>query len=106
MTSVNDLGRYFTRLWRQEDMSPASRAFMLDCLFGQTDTECFPAAFPDARIAHKTGELDGLYDDGGIILRHDEPLILCIMDDDIFSRYLTIRTMKEVAKTIGAVYVQ
>jgi beta-lactamase class A len=106
MTSVNDLGRYFTRLWRQEDMSPASRPFMLDCLFGQTDRECFPAAFPEARIAHKTGELDGLYDDGGIILRHDEPLILCIMDDDIFSRYLTIRTMKEIAKTIGAVYAQ
>lgn len=103
MTSVNDLGTYFTRLWRQEGMSDASRTFMLDCLYGQTDTECFPQAFPDAKIAHKTGELAGLYDDGGIIVRRNGPLVLVIMDDDIDSRGGTIHKMQKVAQRIGAV---
>ncbi len=95
MTSVADLGLFFTRLYNGEGMSPTAKQFMMDCLLAQTDKECFPSALPEAQIAHKTGELDGLYDDGGIITENGETMIVCIMDDDI-NRYQAIANMKKL----------
>ena len=43
---------------------------MIDYLVGQTDTECISVAFAESNnVAHKTGELAGVYIiDGGLNL--------------------------------------
>ena len=98
-TSVRDLGELFTRIYRHECVGYEQDEMMLSYLCGQTDEECFPAALPEATIAHKTGELDGLYDDGGIIYLDDRDLIVVIMTENYSSRYGAIETMKKMVRT-------
>jgi len=102
-TSVKDLGTFFTRLYSHQCLGDPYDTKMLEFLLEQEDTECFPAAVPFCRIAHKTGELIGLYDDGGILYEPNggdlsNDAILVIMDDDIFSREAMLEAMREIAK--------
>ena len=68
---------------------------MIDILLQQTDTEVFPAAVSNVKIAHKTGELDNLYDDGGIVFKEGTPFVIVIMNDDI-SRGKAVVQMKRI----------
>lgn len=68
-------------MYRNDDEGIIGNQLMKFFLLGQKDVECFQKVFPTARIAHKTGELSGLYDDAGIIFRQEGDLILCIMDN-------------------------
>ncbi|MCI6158341.1 MAG: serine hydrolase [Selenomonadaceae bacterium] len=97
-TSVRDLGHFFCKLYNRSCVSPELDDVMLRYLAGQTDTECFPAVFPQMMIAHKTGELDGLYDDGGIFYNGDAPFILVCMTEHYSSRGTAIWIMQEMAK--------
>lgn len=98
-TSVRDLGTWFRRVYEKKCVDPALDQYMIDLLLGQTDTECFPTALPEAKIAHKTGEVTNLYDDGGIIFTSHGDYILCIMTDQI-ARYDGIETMKKIARML------
>ena len=71
-TSAKDLGTWFMNLLDGKNMSGASREKMLTYLLGQTDTETFNEALPNRSIAHKTGELGGVYHDGGIIFQNHD----------------------------------
>ena len=97
-TSVVDLGNIFNRIYRHECVGYEQDEIMLSYLKDQTDTECFPTALPGAVIAHKTGELGGLYDDGGIIYTGNRDLVLVIMTEDYSSRYGAIEIMKSMAQ--------
>lgn len=99
MTSAKDLGTFFLRLYRSACAGEPYDGKMRDMLFAQTDRECFPRALPDAHIAHKTGELDHLYSDGGII--YDEKgrgFVLVTLADDMETRGRAIETMREIAR--------
>jgi len=97
-TSVQDLGSFFLKLHQHDCVGYEQDEIMLSYLKGQTDKECFPAALPGAVIAHKTGELGGLYDDGGIIYVDNRTMILVIMTEHYSSRYRAIETMKAMAQ--------
>lgn len=97
-TSVRDLGNLFDKINRRECVSPELDNIMLSYLQEQTDRECFPAALPEAVIAHKTGELNGVYDDGGIISLDGRVLIVVIMTENYSSRYKAIETMKSMVR--------
>lgn len=99
-TSVTDLGNIFHRIYNHECVGYEQDEIMLSYLKGQTDTECFPSALPEAVIAHKTGELGGLYDDGGIVYLNDRAIILVIMTERYSSRYRAIETMKAMAQQV------
>ena len=72
---------------------------MREILFGQTDTECFPQALPNVKIAHKTGELDHLYSDGGIIYgAAGEDMVLVVLSDGYENRAKTIEMMRKIAR--------
>ncbi|SDO83369.1 serine hydrolase [Selenomonas ruminantium] len=101
-TSVTDLGNIFQRIYNHECVGYEQDEIMLSYLKGQTDTECFPAALPGAVIAHKTGELGGLYDDGGIIYQNGRAIILVIMTEHYSNRYRAIETMKAMAQSVMA----
>ena len=101
-TSVTDLGNLFQKIYHHDCVGYEQDEIMLSYLKGQTDRECFPAALPGAVIAHKTGELGGLYDDGGIIYHSNRDMILVIMTEHYSSRYRAIETMKSMAQTAFA----
>lgn len=98
-TSVVDLGTLFQKIYQHQCVGYEQDEIMLSYLKGQTDTECFPAALPGAVIAHKTGELGGLYDDGGIVYMNNRDMILVIMTERYSSRYRAIETMKAMARS-------
>ena len=75
-TSVQNLGEFFTRLYKRQCVGGSYDDEMLDFLLRQTDQECFPSVLTNRQIAHKTGELVGLYDDAGIIYRNGSDYIL------------------------------
>ena len=94
-TSVNDLGMFFSRLANHSCVGQDYDDLMIDILLQQTDTEVFPAVVPNVKIAHKTGELDNLYDDGGIVFKEGTPFVIVIMNDDI-SRGKAVVQMKRI----------
>ena len=101
ITSAKDLGTFFLRLYRSECVGEPYDGKMRDMLFAQTDSECFPQALPGARIAHKTGELDRLYADGGILYGEDgRAMILVLLADDIERRGRAIEMMREIARRV------
>ena len=80
-TSVRDLGRFFTRLYDKKCVGEVYDNIMIDFLLGQTDTEGIPAALRDGTVAHKTGELVGVYNDGGIIYGTQDSVLVVMTDD-------------------------
>ncbi|MBE8951287.1 MAG: serine hydrolase [Quinella sp. 3Q1] len=99
-SSVKDLGDFFNRLYNYECVGEEYDKIMLDFLVKQTDTDCFPAALPDKQIAHKTGALDGLYDNGGIIYSDAGDAVLVIMTENFTGEYNTIQHMKAFARAV------
>lgn len=98
-TSVNDLGRFFTKLYYHSVINEKYDKFMVDLLLQQTDDECFPAVLHGQKIAHKTGELDRLYDDGGIIYG-EKDAILVVMSDKYGYRSQCIKTLQRIAVAV------
>ena len=99
-SSVRDLGTFFNRLYNYECVGETYDKIMLEFLVKQTDTDCLPAALPDKQIAHKTGALDGLYDDGGIIYSDAGDAVLVIMTENFTGEYNTIQHMKAFARAV------
>lgn len=99
-SSVKDLGTFFNRLYNYECVGEQYDKIMLDFLVKQTDTDCFPSALPGKQIAHKTGALDGLYDDGGIIYSDGGDTVLVIMTENYTGEYNTIQHMKAFARAV------
>lgn len=104
-SSVKDLGTIFSLISQGRCVSPEYDKMMVDIMLGQTDMECMPAAISGVRIAHKTGELDNLYDDGGIIITDKGNYVLVMMTDDI-SRNHAIDRMKQAASMIHSSFLQ
>ena len=100
-SSVRDLGIFFTRLYNHQCVDEKLDQIMIDILLKQTDIDCLPAALPDKKIAHKTGALNDVYDDGGIIYSKNGDAVLVIMTEN-FTRgeFLTIQHMKNFARAV------
>ena len=104
-TSAKDLGNWFMNLLEGKGMASSSREKMLMYLLGQTDTETFNEALSNRLIAHKTGELAGVYHDGGIIFQNQdykkgEAYILITLSDSYESRESEVYHFKNIAKYI------
>ena len=101
-TSAQDLGNWFLKLAAGKMASDLSNKQMIDYLVGQTDTECISAALPNRIIAHKTGELAGVYHDGGIIYNanHNDYYILVLLSDGYDSRTGTIESFRSIARQV------
>ena len=101
LSSAADLGNLFTKIYNNTCVDEYYDRLMISYLLKQQDRDCFPAALPYWNIAHKTGEVDNLYDDGGIFYGAKGDFILVIMDDNYDSRGETIDKMKRIASQIA-----
>lgn len=101
-TSAQDLGNWFLKLASGKMASDLSNKQMIDYLVGQTDTECISVALPNRIIAHKTGELVGVYHDGGIIYNtsRNDYYILILLSDGYDSRDGTIESFRSIARQV------
>ena len=98
-SSVKDLGNIFAKIYNHECVSKDCDDLMINFLLAQTDTECFNAALPFLKIAHKTGALSGLFDEGGIIYGGSSgDVILVIMTENFAGESTVINNMKKFAR--------
>ena len=100
-SSVKDLGDIFWKIYNHQCVNQKYDEIMIEFLKGQTDDECFPAAVPDRVVAHKTGALAGLFDDGGIIYGNgNDDVILVIMTENFTGESTVINRMKRFASYV------
>lgn len=83
-TSVTDIATILNKLYTEKCLDPESDKAMLDIMQRQEDNTVIPAQLPhQLKIAHKTGELDGMYYDCGIVYGHSHDYILCMMTENV-----------------------
>jgi len=92
-TSARDMARLFSGLVRGTIVSPAASAEMLGVLSRQQINDRLPSGLPDGTpIAHKTGNLDGVAHDAGVITTPFGPRVVVLLTDG-FSDYGDVLTL-------------
>lgn len=76
----DDFAHFFRLLDERALVSPTASNQMLDLLFQQTVNDLIPSLLPaGVMVAHKTGELPGVRDDGGIVRCPGDSYIIVVM---------------------------
>lgn len=97
-TTPADMARLFQLLLAGQVVSPAASQEMLDLMAGQLINDRFPARLPaGTRVDHKTGNLDGLLHDAGVIYTPGGPVVVVVMADQIQSHYAVVQLMQTIA---------
>ena len=82
-TTARDIARFFMLLVRGNLVAPAESAEMLGVLSRQKINDRLSAGVPEGTtIAHKTGDLDGISHDAGVIFRPAGPRIAVVLTTD------------------------
>ncbi len=80
LTSASDTVVLLGEIWGGPSISSASRALALDLLLGQRIGSRIPVTLPPgARYAHKTGELQGVENDAGLVLLPGRTFALAVL---------------------------
>lgn len=98
LSSVRDIGRLFSRLYYHQLVGEQEDKLMLAILRQQHDKECFPAVLPAYEIAHKTGEVNDVYVDGGIFFGQQEDFVLVVLSNGKAGRSDAIEKMQNLAR--------
>lgn len=102
LSSVKDIGTLLSRIYCGECVDYEHDEKMLQILARQKDKECLPAALPAFLVANKTGEVRGIYADGGIAWSEAGDLILVVMDENSRDRTQTIALFQQIAQRAAA----
>ncbi|WP_301860687.1 serine hydrolase [uncultured Megasphaera sp.] len=101
LTSPSDMGQLLYRLAHGQCLGEELDRGMMDILLQQEDNCILPAQIPHiVPVAHKTGELDGLYHDCGIVWKKGTPYICCLMADGIDDEPQAVYDMSYIARDI------
>ena len=99
ITSPQDMARLFLLLLQGQVVSPAVSAEMLDLLSQQEINDRLPAELPDGtQVAHKTGNLDDVVHDAGVIYAPRGPIIVTILTDQVEDEGAVDEFMSQVAR--------
>lgn len=100
-TSVVDLGVMLEKIYFGQCIGPEQDAEMLKILLKQEDNDKIPALLPaDVKVAHKTGELVGIFHDGGIVYGPKRNYVVCIMTKNITDTDEAVHHIAAISKDI------
>ena len=102
LSSVKDIGTLLSLIYRGECVDYEHDKKMLQILSRQKDKDCLPSALPAFLVANKTGEITGVYADGGIAWSDTGDLILVVMDENCRDRQETITFFQRIAQRAAA----
>lgn len=81
-TSANDVARMLQLIYQGKLVNSGMSEFALDLLKGQHDDAGLLEGLPAGSVfAHKTGTLDGVFNDGGIVL-DQSPYVMVVLSGD------------------------
>jgi beta-lactamase class A len=105
VTSPGDMARLFQLLLAGTVVSPQASQEMLDLLAQQEINDRLPAALPaGTRVAHKTGNLDDVVHDAGVIYAPRGPVIVAILCDQVEDEAGVDVLMQRIAKAVYDAY--
>jgi beta-lactamase class A len=98
LTTAGDMAHLFEQLVSGTVLSPGTSAEMLTLLSHQEINDRIPADLPSGtRVAHKTGDLDALLHDAGVVFAPKGPIVVVIMSDEITDHDATLDLMRQIA---------
>lgn len=100
-SSVKDLGDLFVKIYNHQCVDEFHDKLMIEYLLKQEDTDCLPSVLTFWKIAHKTGEVEQAYHDGGICYGIHGDFIIVLMNDNYTDRFTTIDKMQKIALYIA-----
>jgi beta-lactamase class A len=84
VTTADDVASLYMQLLRGEVVDADASQEMLDLLAQQQINDRLPVLLPsDTVVAHKTGNLDGLVHDAGVIYAPAGPIIVAVLTEDV-----------------------
>jgi beta-lactamase class A len=102
-TTARDVALLFAKLYQGELLSPKMTEQLLNILKAQTINERIPAQLPDEiTVAHKTGDLEGVAHDAGIVYGQNGPYVIVMMSGPDSTRGLDERyeQMAQLSKDV------
>ncbi len=100
-TSPRDMLRLLELLARGEGSTPASSAEMVDLLLDQRVNDRLPAQLPaGARVAHKTGNLEGIVHDVGIVYAPGAPFLIALLAEDAYDYAQVARAQAALTRAV------
>ncbi|HVB66016.1 MAG TPA: serine hydrolase [Nitrolancea sp.] len=98
VTTAGDMAQLFDELVAGTVVSPGTSAEMLALLSRQEINDRLPADLPPGtRVAHKTGDLDALLHDAGVIYAPKGQIVVVVMSDQVTDYDATIELMRRIA---------
>ena len=100
--TANGLMILFEKIAKGETVNPAASQAMIDILLDQKFNEIIPAGLPaNAKVAHKTGSINGVQHDSGIVLLADgKKYVLVLLSKKLANEKAAITAMANVSKLI------
>lgn len=106
-TTADDVAEFFARLHARRLVSPEADAAMLETLLGQERVDRIPAALPPGtRIAHKTGRLEQISHDAGIVYAPAGPFVLALLTEDPVAQWNGNALIRDLAAVAWESYAE
>ncbi len=101
LTTPADIAHFFKLLARGQVVSPTASAAILAILKQQQVNDRIPALLPDdVTVAHKTGNLDEVVHDVGLIYVNSGSVTLVLMTENVPDIDATTRTLQTIARDV------
>jgi beta-lactamase class A len=98
LTTAGDMAHLFEQLLSGTVISQSDSADMLTLLSQQQINDRLPADLPPGtKVSHKTGDLDALMHDVGVIYAPRGPIVVVVMTDEITDHDATLDLIRQIA---------
>jgi len=99
-TSVRDLNLTFSKIYKNQCIDENYDKKMIEILKKQKNNSKIPGKLPESvQVAHKTGELDGVENDAGIVFTPNGDYVLSILNEGTVSD-TAIKNDEEISKIV------
>jgi len=102
VVTANDLMIIFEKIARREAVSPEASDAMVNILLDQKFNDIIPAKLPaDVKVAHKTGWINGVHHDSGIVILPDgRKYVLILLSRELKDEKAGVEVLATVSKMI------
>lgn len=100
VSTPQDLAQLYVHIYNGDGLSDDSRDAVIDILKRQTLNSRIPTGLPDGvDVAHKTGSLEGVRNDAGIVYA-EQPYVISILSKQLTDGKAAVDAMIEVSSTV------
>lgn len=97
LTTPADIATFFMELANREIVSPEASDEMLQLLEQQEINDRLPALLPEGTVcAHKTGDLNNVVHDAGIVDGQDGPIVVAVLSEAVPDHERTINVIQRL----------